>query len=351
MTQRILWLLNHGTLRASEVAMLHVLGYEVFTPKCYPQDEQNLSCSVSYADDATLTIPEAALQRLNAWDFYAGGAWPADLAEIINAYFDVAIVACYSGMLNAVCASFVGPIFMHAFGREGAYTYMQLLRPCQQHVIDRIRQQRNIWLAPAYGNIAEMEPAWLHAVCVELPIGLAASYYAGQPSWRGGRPDILCVIPRIKTSAYFIDHYHVFKARFGDMPHIIAGGQFVPVTDDPHVTGMLDGAQYHDMMQTCAAMLYDYSEPRHVHLHPMEAIIVGLPVVYLDGGLLALLAGSDLPGCCKSLDEARELLERLSIGDAALAAEIASAQAPIADLFRPERILAIWQERFLPLVT
>ena len=55
--KRALWLINHTTLRKFEVPLLTELGYEVYLLKSFPYDEGNLSASVDYSYDATLTIP------------------------------------------------------------------------------------------------------------------------------------------------------------------------------------------------------------------------------------------------------------------------------------------------------
>ena len=63
-TRRIMWLINHTTLRAFEVPLLIDMGYEVFCPKSFPYNEGNLSASVEWKYDDTLTIPKDDLDIL-----------------------------------------------------------------------------------------------------------------------------------------------------------------------------------------------------------------------------------------------------------------------------------------------
>ena len=85
--KRILWLINHTTLRKFEVNLLREQGYEVFTPKSFPYDEGNLSASIDYSYDDSLTIPKADLDVLNAADMYE--ELSPEVVRIINQYFDM----------------------------------------------------------------------------------------------------------------------------------------------------------------------------------------------------------------------------------------------------------------------
>src|SRR5678815_5844854 len=95
---RVLWLLNHATLRRFEVGQLRALGIsEIYCPKRFPYDEANFSASVDYSLDASLSIPESDLRILNVQDWYTGAseeAW-----RIANRYFQIAISACFPELL------------------------------------------------------------------------------------------------------------------------------------------------------------------------------------------------------------------------------------------------------------
>jgi hypothetical protein len=346
--KRILWLLNHTTLQAFEVPTLVNLGFEVFVPKICPGDEGSISATSTYAFDATLTLPDDLLARMNGFDFYAARIWPPDLAAALNERFDAAVVAFYPDLVSAACEAFPGPLFLRAFGREGALTYAAMVALCRRSVFERILRRDRIRLATAYDAIAPNEPEWLRRIAVTLPIGLPDHFYAERDRWTGGRGDLLFVCPRIRTCGYYANFYREFKAAFGDLPHIIAGGQHVPVADDPHVLGFVAEGEYRALLRTCAAMLYTSREPRHMHLHQVEAAIVSLPVVYLSGGLLEAQVGRT-PGCCDTMGAARALVERLMGGDAGLASEIAAAQRPLADKFSRAQVEPLWRERFMPL--
>lgn len=52
-----------------EVPLMMELGFEVFVPKKVPKKNFR-SAAVSFDYDKSLTIPKAALDRLNDFDFY-----------------------------------------------------------------------------------------------------------------------------------------------------------------------------------------------------------------------------------------------------------------------------------------
>ncbi|MGN1780916.1 hypothetical protein ACKE11_21165, partial [Yersinia enterocolitica] len=90
--KRILWLLNHTTLREYELPILVDLGFEVYTPKKFPRNADNRSASVTYEYDDSLNIPLEIIEQLNEYDFYSDRFDPKILS-ILNEYFSFAIVA------------------------------------------------------------------------------------------------------------------------------------------------------------------------------------------------------------------------------------------------------------------
>ena len=94
MSRRILWLLNHTTLRDFEVPMLLDMGFEVFTPKIYQFEYGDLSASVTWEYDSSLSIPSEDLEFLNQCDMYADRI-PERAVDIINKYFGIAIFGAF----------------------------------------------------------------------------------------------------------------------------------------------------------------------------------------------------------------------------------------------------------------
>ena len=76
--------------------------------------------------------------------------------------------------------------------------------------------------------------------------------------------------------------------------------------------------------------VYPHTEPRHIHYSPLEAIVVGTPVLYLRNSLIGELAGhADLPGACSNVVEMQVKAQSLISGDASLAESVRSGQGCI----------------------
>ena len=95
-------------------------------------------------------------------------------------------------------------------------------------------------------------------------------------------------------------------------------------------------------------MFYHSRLPRHIHYHPLEAICYGMPVVYMQQGMLGQLTDRKLPGACDTLQEARQKVDRLIEGkDKGFAESIRESQQEIYRLFTKDYADALWQSEFI----
>ena len=332
-----------------EADMLARMGFEIYVPKKFPFDEANQSASITYAFDKTLTIDPELIEKLNGFDFYSG-SWPRWLQKELNRNFGIAIISIFPEMLKAAIRAFDGMIFIRAFGLEGNKSYAQRFENIlPSELVDRIRKADNIRIAAGYDNLIDHEPVWIRRKCVHLPVGMERSA-SENSAWSGDDNRILFVCPRINSNPYYHKIYTDFKYTFGNMSHIIPGAQPVPVTDDPNVTGFLNEEEYKKLFKSSKVMFYHSKEERHLHYHPIEAIRMGLPVVFMAGGMLEYLAKKELPGCCSTIEQAREKIARILNGDKKLIQEITVSQKVLLKEFEPDYVEACWRERFLPII-
>ena len=234
---RALWLMNHNTLRPFEVPMLLDMGFEIYCPKMYPYDEGNLSASIDYQYDSSLTIPEEVLALLNQVDFYK--QVPADIMGLINQYFDIAFIGFFPEQLKMLVEGFKGVIVMQAFGLSNGVTYSNVIEEYLGiSFLEKLESlEERFFFAEAYENIAEIECRYLRNRSIYLPLGLKNAYV--QDKWVGGEQKILFVCPRINTSPYFNNIYRKFKKDFQGFDYIIGGAQPIEVTNDRRVAGYI----------------------------------------------------------------------------------------------------------------
>ena len=341
---RVLWLLNHTTLRRFEVAQLRALGItEVYCPKRFPYDEANLSASVDATLDATLTIPEQDLQVLNRQNWYES---PSEEAwAIANRHFKIAIVGFFPRQIEACVRHFKGSMVLRVFGLSKGYSYTQLLgEELGPAFIDKLRAMGSrFWFGAGYAHLKEAEDGFLRKRECFLPVGLDGDI--APDNWRGTDKRIFFVCPRIGTSPYFKAIYQSFRKDFSGLDYVIGGAQPIKVAD-PRVLGFVPREVHERNMRELRVMFYHSTEPNHIHYHPFEAIRAGMPLVYMAGGMLDRLGGTHLPGRCRTMEQAREKIRRILRDDRNLIDAIRRSQLQLLEPMRPENCIGAWQAGF-----
>ena len=332
--RRILWIMYHGTLQRAEVPILKSLGFEVFIPS-----GADLGAAVA-RDGGRLTIDNESYCALEQHAFYTN-AWSPHLSKIINSEFDVIVTAAYQVPLIQALTHFEGPVIARVFGREGDATYARLFEHYGSDDLIK-RNLEQFVLGQAYSNIAANEPEFLRTVSQTIGCSIPQSTWDQRGTWVRRRDDILFMCPRFETVPYYRDLYTAFKSHFGSIAHSIAGIQDRP-SEDPTVLGFLSNEELFDRYASSAAFVYTSPEPRHLHYSPLEAMIVGAPVLYLTGSMLATLAGASLAGECASLPHMRDKAVRIVSGDRALQNEIITTQPRILSFFSDEVVREQWR--------
>lgn len=342
-SRRILWLLNHKTLMPYEVPLMMDLGFEVFVPKKVPKTNFR-SAAVSFDYDKSLTIPKAALDRLNDFDFYLTD-WPADIIKLVNRYFGTIFIIPYGRQVIEAVRHFDGEIIFRAFGLDNRHTYDKVLQDMYgrgfRHRIASI--QERFWFGEGYDHLHEIESALFKEKSLFLPIGIPNSFFRNEGKWRGTRKEILFVAPNVVSDSYYARVYKDFKRDFGDLPHVIVGHQDTPI-DDPHVAGFVSDEELQNLYLDCAALYYHSREVRHVHYSPVEATINGMPIVYFENSLLGRMCPGSVKGRVTSVEEAREVLKRILSGDAEFIADIREDQRDVAYHFSDAYCRPVWSE-------
>jgi len=153
------------------------------------------------------------------------------------------------------------------------------------------------------------------------------------------------VCPEIAFNPYYQDIYNKFVQDFKGLKYMIEGAQPVPV-EDSNVLGYVPEEVHERHMQEMRVMFYHSTEPYHIHLHPFEAIKIGMPLIYMAGGILDRIGGKNLPGRCKNVKEARDKIERILNDDLSLIEDIRKSQACLLDPLRPENCVEAWRTGF-----
>lgn len=337
---RVMWLLNHGAARKFEIPMLKAMGInEIFLPKSFPQEIGFRSASIDYSEDDNLTVPLDELEILNAQNWYQSPtkeAW-----AIANKHFDICFFICQSlGFMNEVSRSFQGAAIWRAYGQPIDVNYSVVVRAMMHGSQSVQRLGRRLWFGIAYEHLANVEPLYLQRRKVFLPLGL--SNCSINDKWKGREKVIFFVCPDIGPSSYYGQIYSDFKREFGDFPYKVGGAQPIEV-DDPNVLGFVTNEEHDNNMRECRLMFYHSREPNHIHYHPFEAIRVGMPLVFMSGGILDRMGGIGLPGRCQTIAEAKDKIRRILNDDTNLIRRIRETQAVMLEPMHADRCVEAWR--------
>lgn len=345
--QRIAWLISHTTLRDAEVPILRQLGYEVYTNKVLPTGEDYRSGSTDFSWDDDSTLPSDVLNAVNTHNFYQSEL-NDEISDTLNTYFGTIICAAYPLLLRQLAKWYRGRILVRVFGREHPLTYGDYITQFAQGWLWRQLWsiQHRFWVASCYEQIPPYEESFLRQRSVILPLALPNRNLRQRDLWVGGDRRVFFVCPSIHTAPnYYGKIYSRFVEHFGDLPYVVGGAQPIPVAN-PNVTGFLTEEQFTNYLVELRVMYYHSREPRHLHYHPLEAIAIGMPVVYLRGGLMEYYDTGDRAGACETEADAHEKLTRILNGDPELVAAIQTSQRTILKEFLPEYNLDAWTELF-----
>jgi hypothetical protein len=315
---------------------LRSLGWEVFVPKILPHHDPGFrSAATTNEYDAALDLLPATLAVLNRHDFIER-SWSPTVADIVNSHFNAVVVnfSYYVAPLFETAAKFHGILIARGFGRESPRRYSEFVSSAHRvGLLEGLAAMGNRFIfGQGYDNIAEVEDPPLPQRARTITVPLPDWIYCHRDTWRGGAGKAIFLCPSIALPGYYKDAYDGIKKSFGDLPHLIFGRQPKSVSD-PTVLPYLSDAELISLFQSASVFVYPSAEPRHIHYSPIEAIVVGTPVLYRRGALMDIIAGAPLPGACTATSEMRDKARRLIAGDHTLAEEIRTSQRRILDTF------------------
>lgn len=338
MSKRILWLLNHTTLREFEVPLLIKMGYEVYCPKIYQIGFGDTSASCTDKYDYTLTLPMEIINKLNTVNFNED--IPIYIKDILNKYFDIAMCMFVKNQAKRFAKFFNGQIILRWFGALNETSFTELHN---HDTLELFRMCGNrFWFGCAYENLKEIECDFLRNRTLYMPIGIKKE--VSSCKWVGGDKRILFVCPKIETDEYYKKVYTKFKEDFKDFDYIIGGNQLKDVIYDSNVVGYLPKEEYEYNMTHLSCIFYHSREKYHLHYHPIEAVKIGMPLVFLGGGMLDFLGGIKLPGRCNSIKEAKQKIQKLISNDRDFIDRVRSTQKILLERFDNEYCLEHWKK-------
>ena len=343
--KRVIWAVNHKTLMKSEVSILRSLGYEVFVPKILPKSGFR-SGGISYEFDSDLSLPPKVLDELNAHNFFEGD-WSPKLERLINEYFDIIFVIHWPVLISEAASKFQGKILFRVYGLQNDFSYSQFVLDNGGQWLKQIfdLRQNDLILAFGYSQISENEQDWLTRNAVYLPITMPDEFWNFANTHNGKSNNALFLCSNRNTSDYYANQYERFKKVIGSNPYLVVDSSD-PSDGDPNVLFRPTDQELIRVFQE-SAVFYSPSEDIRTTLYsPIEASIIGCPVIYHRDSLLGRLTPEVTLGKVSSWEEARDIAHRIQNGDSDLGQLIIEDQKSLAQKFKVSNCIETWRTNF-----
>jgi len=335
---RIFWLGAHKLLVNTELVRLRELGFEVFNPP-YLSHVNDQSADTRWDDSQVTTLPPEVFQRLSRYNFFYNAIDP-EIAELLNEHFDAVVVTIVARWAREMLRAYKGPCVFRAYGQTS------FLSSDFESIGARrlIEKRENFYFCPHSDETLDGEADWLRARSQVVPYCLSSEVIDWRGRWNETgqhNGDILVTAPNIGGNPFHLAHYQFVKEYFYQDHFRLVGVQPVDV-DDEQVVGSLHREEQLEMFARASGYLYTYRDPRVCYLPPIEMMIMGGPVAYLSGSLLARYVGKGGPGEARTVMEAHRLCDAIRAGDSGLIREIVASQVPVGRKYEPAEVWPVF---------
>ena len=232
--RRVFWLGAHKVLKRTELRALRALGLEVFNP-AYLSPVYDQSADLVLDRDQPSTLPPDVFAALLRHDFFYRPIEPG-IAELLNAYFDAAIVTINPDWLRELLAVFKGQVIYRVYGQP--YSLSETL--VHNRMWDTLIARPGFTVVPFAAESVEHEHRWFLDLCQPaVPYQIPEDTFAFSGTWAAAahRPEIATSIPNVQNP-YYAAAYDAFNARFPHRLFRIYGPQR-QVPADSRIVGAL----------------------------------------------------------------------------------------------------------------
>jgi glycosyltransferase involved in cell wall biosynthesis len=321
--KRVFWLGMHKVLKPTELKRLRGLGVEVFNP-AYISPIYDQSADLTVDLDQPTTLPKHVFRKLMAHNFFYTEV-PDSIAEILNEYFDCAIITISADWLKSFVSAFRGQIIYRVYGQHFSLSQKMIDIGLWTPLVER----EAFSIVPFARESIQNEHQWFVDMCTHVaPYQIPDDVFEHSGRWARTehRREIATSIPNIQNP-YFEAAYQSFQHNYKQKLFKIYGPQRA-TPNDSRIVGRLERQEFLSCLAESSAFFYDYKDDV-CYLPPIEMMEIGGPVVYARGSLLDRFFGGRGPGSAEDPVEAAKKLKWLLNGDKAFADEIISAQEPV----------------------
>ena len=333
--KRILWLGMHKILVKTELARLRALGHEVFNPP-YLSDIQEPSAQYDWDCGQESSLSRSVFEKLSKINFFSIEEYPPEVAVILNDHFDVVIITISPLWLSPILKIFKGKVIYRVYGHIRSVTDEFLRLDLPPYVINNADYH---FVPHAIEAVAD-EAAWVRQNETIIPYCLPDDVFGYSDSWVGPQDnngEVILTCPHI-ANPFYQEHYKYLKQNFTAYFYRMYGVQLTKI-DDPAVVGTLLRHDFLNAFRRSCCYIYTYNDPHVCYLPPIEAMVIGLPVLFQKGCLLdKYFQTTETPGRFSDAEACKGLVSKIRAGDTKLINAIVSKQGQVIDRYKPSKV-------------
>ncbi|XEC93408.1 glycosyltransferase [Paenibacillus tarimensis] len=283
------------------------------------------------------TIPAHIIQKIRQVDIITKrGKITRDEAELFNCWIDVMYVASFPDIVSNVMDWFQGYVVFRVFGHGDFNSYSNVMNFMSISMNKFVEHEKYIW-SPILYSLDNLEDPRITKNKLYLNAFVSNDRLGHKWSYQNSNPIISTTISYMDGKHPAKDVYSEFSAQFADLPYIVLGKN---ANQSSKITGYLDHDTFFASIARSRMFIYlGFSTYYHLHFSPLEAISMGVPVLFLEKSGLTREARDNCidnhmlkqAGMCSSIKEMRERVIR-SFHDPAHLEQLAKRQY---ELFSP----------------
>ena len=308
--KNILYILGHKTLIDFEVPILIKNDYGVLIAKKY--DSLNVENTLhlnSLMYDYSLNIDNNNLDILNNIDWYSNKCISQKIIDILNTNFKYIILTLLTSgdLLTQLCSKFNGVIFYRFFGMEDVKRYKNI---CITHPkIKYIFSYPEIYkFEKSFDNFFNDDNSYI------IPLGVPDNIIKYKNTYNPIINKVCFICSKINICPYYTNIYKNFITNFKDKYDYVLLGKNNETLNDNNKLNNLNDENYYKKISECKLMYYHSTEPRHLHYHPLEGIVIGIPIIFYNESLLSSYLNNS-PGKCNNINEVYNKINKILNND------------------------------------
>ena len=354
------WACTHVPLRYEEVEAAVDAGFEVipalgslgYLPFEHRYDDENWNLYPEWRASCSLPVNVCEAIRRVAFD----GAHLLEISEeekkLFNRYIDIIYIPSFPQSVADALGWFSGLVIFRSFGRISSFSSYSAL--CEMNGIqlrNRIPGAKFLFF-PIFASLIELEQPWMVQGARVLRGFVSKSRLPFQ--WLGSASSNY-ISTMIKGDTY--EANSSVEKRFLNLKKIVGSRNCIVLgknqrsfpDENIEIIGFLDHSEFYSKIAQSRVFVYLGDDPYHLHFTPLEAIAIGVPVLFFKSSPLAqelvregVIEGAELAeiGAFESCEEIALALDD-KFDDCATLARLATRQAEaVLKVFSRERAVA-----------